>query len=183
MQTLTLDENHIYRLDGRITDGLTATISEAGLIREGDPWYMDRGTAVHRATELWDKGTLDEATVDPQIVGYVESWKRFRADLAYTPTHIEHRTYHPHLLVGMTIDRLPLLDIKSGSWDKWHSLQLACAWDALRAQGMSDNCLNPMGVYLDADGGPPKVRSYTVREMRDAFMVYAGMLAFLRWRR
>ena len=181
--TLTLDEDHIYRLDGKIIDGLTATIREAGLGRNADPWYMERGTAIHKATELWDKGTLDEGTVHPGIQGYLESWKRFRKDQSYTPIEIEYRTYHPELMVGMTIDRILLLDIKGGVPEAWHVLQIALHWDTLSAHGMGSMIKIPMDVYLDPDGGPPKVRLYTQAEMREAFKVYCSMLHFLRWKK
>ena len=35
------------------------------------------GTAVHKACELHDQGTLDESSVAEQIKGYVDAWKSF----------------------------------------------------------------------------------------------------------
>lgn len=183
--SLTLDENHIYRLNEVPLDGLTSTIYEAGLIHNGDPWYMERGTAVHIATELWDKGTLDEDTVDPQIKGYLESWKLFRKDQNYTPEAIEYMTYHPILLVATKIDRVPLLDLKTGSPEPWHILQVAFQNDCLKIMpGTKWNPKwTPMDVYLDPDGGSPKVKVYSPSEIREAFKVYCSMLHFLRWKR
>jgi len=184
MPELLLDEFHQYTLNGKSLDGLTSTIAEAGLIRGGDPWYMGRGTAVHLATEYFDKGTLDEDSVADEIKGYLASWKRFRVDQSYTPFEIEYPTWHPELMVATTIDRLPgPLDIKSGVPDKWHILQLALQWSALICHGMHELARSPMGVYLDPDGGPPRVKLYRSSEMREAFKVYASMLHFLRWRR
>lgn len=185
MPELLLDENHHYTLDGKRIDGLTSTIAEAGLIGNfGSQWHMDKGTATHLATEYYDKGTLDESTVDPKIVGYLESWKRFRKDMDYTPSHIEYQTYHPELMVGMKIDRLPgPVDLKSGAPEPWHILQICVQWSALICHGMHDLARSPQDIYLDPDGGPPKVKPYKTSEMRDAFKVYASMLVFLRWRR
>jgi len=183
MSNLTLDETHQYCLDGRLMDGLTSTIQEAGLIRNSDPWYMERGTAIHLDTEHWDKETLDEDSVPDERMGYLESWIKFRRDQNYTPVEIEYLTYHPELMVGTKIDRLPLLDIKSGVWEKWHILQLALQWSALICHGMHEMARSPMGVYLDPDGGPPKVKLYKTSEMREAFKAYASMLHFIRWRR
>ena len=184
MSNLILDiPTHTYYLDNKPLDGLTSTIAEAGLIRGGDPWYMGRGTAVHLATEYFDKGTLDEDSVADEIKGYLLSWKQFRADQNYTPVEIEYPIWHPELMVGTKIDRLPLLDIKSGAPDKWHILQLALQWSALICHGMHDMAKSPMGVYLDPDGGPPKVKPYKTSEMREAFKAYASMLYFVRWRR
>jgi hypothetical protein len=181
---LNLDDQHIYRLDGKIIDGLTSTIQEAGLIRNCDPWYGERGSALHLATEFYDRNTLDEATVDPQIQGYLSSWKRFRKDQGYTPVEIEYPTYHPELLVGCKIDRLPgPVDLKSGSSEPWHILQIAFQTATLRIGHKLDLSSAPKDVYLDPDGGPPKVKSYTSSELREAFKVYASMLHFIRWRR
>lgn len=43
-------------------------------------WKRDLGIAVHKACELLDLGTLDEESVDPQIVPYIEAYKAFRVD-------------------------------------------------------------------------------------------------------
>ena len=182
---LELDENHRYTLDDKKMDGLTSTIGEAGLISGyGSDWYKQRGSFVHTATEYWDKGELDESTVDPQIKGYLESWKQFRKDQNYTPTHIEYQIYHPELMVGMKIDRLPgPIDLKAGVHEHWHILQIAVHWATLMCHGMYDLAKSPQDVYLDPDGGPPKVKPYKTSEMRDAFKVYASMLIYLRWRR
>lgn len=184
MSELLLDENHHYTLDGKGLDGLTSTIQEAGLIGNfGTEWHMDKGTAIHLATEYYDKGTLDESTVDPEIVGYLESWKRFRKEQNYTPIAIEYVIYHPELMVGSKVDRLPLLDIKSGSQVPWHALQIGFQWATLRTGCEVKAIWSPMDIYLDPDGGSPKIKVYTNSELREAFKVYASMLHFLRWRR
>ena len=185
MPKLELDDQHRYTLDGKGLDGLTSTIAEAGLISGyGSDWYMQRGTFIHQATEYWDKKILDENTLDPQIVPYLNSWKQFRKDQSYTPSHIEYPTYHPDLMVGMKIDRLPgPCDLKSGVLEPWHILQIAVQWSALICHGMHDLAREPQDVYLDPDGGPPKVKPYKTSELKDAFKVYTSMMVFLRWRR
>ncbi len=189
MPELLLDEDHNYTLDGRPLDGLTSTIQEAGLMGNyGSEWYMNRGTAVHLATEYFDKGTLDEDSVADEIKGYLESWKQLRRDQNFTsipiPIHTEYKTYHPELMVGMKIDRLPgPIDLKSAVPVPWHILQVACHWATLKAHNMADMALKPMDIYLDPDGGPPKVKLYTPSELRETFKVYCSMLHFIRWRR
>jgi hypothetical protein len=185
MPELLLDENHIYHLDGRQIDGLTSTIAEAGLMGNfGTEWHMTKGTAVHLATELWDKGTLDESTVDPQIQGSLESWKRFRKDQNYTPIGIERKFFNSVLLVGMMIDRLPgPCDLKSGSPEPWHILQISLHWSTLIGLGLKDMAKSPMDIYLDPDGGSPKVKLYSYSELKEAYQVYCSMLHFIRWRR
>ena len=102
----------------------------------------------------------------------------------YAPIEIEYPTYHPELLVGCKIDRLPgPIDLKSGSPESWHILQIAVQWSTLICHGMHDLAKSPMDVYLDPNGGSPKVKSYKTSEMREAFRIYASMLVFLRWKR
>ena len=181
---LILNDLHEYFFEGKKIDGLTNTIKEAGLIRDNDSWYLNRGIAIHSATEYYDKGTLDESTIDPQIQGYLNSWITFRKDQHYTPVEIEYQTYHPELMVGTKIDRLPLLDLKSGSPEAWHVLQIGFQRECLKIHKMDENFrMNPMSVYLNPDGGPPKIKVYKVVEMMEAFKVYASMLYFIRWKR
>ena len=181
--TLTLDENHRYHLDSKPIDGLTSTLQEAGLIRNSDPKYMERGSAIHKITELWDLNIIEKYEIDPAGLPYLESWKQFRADQNYRPTHIEYQIHHPQLMVGTTIDRIPLLDIKSGSPVPWHILQIAFQNECLKPHFIHDPFWNPMDVYLDPDGGSPKVRVYTQAELREAFKAYCSMLHFIRWKR
>ena len=184
MTVLTFEEaRHQYWLDGKPIDGLTSTIREAGLGWDADQHYLERGKAIHLVTEKWDKGMLDEAMVTDEIMPFLESWIKFRRDLKYTPVEIEFPTYHPELMVGTRIDRLPLLDIKSGGPEKWHVLQLALQWSALSCHGMSHLAKTPMGIYLNSEGKIPKVKLYKASEMREAFKAYSSMLYFLRWRR
>lgn len=97
-----------------------------------------RGTAVHEACHLHDLGHLDPATLHPDLVGYLEAYKRFRADFSmWEYEHMEVRIEN-YLFRG-TPDRVYVLkgfvpglskeygviDIKTGGPLKWHPLQLA----------------------------------------------------------
>lgn len=181
---LTLDENHQYRLDGRPIDGLTATINEAGLTWNCDPYYLARGAEIHLVTEYYDRGSNATDTIADNILPYFESWRKFRQEQNYHPLEIEYMIHHPELIVGTKIDRLPgPLDIKSGAPQKWHILQVAFQWACLKAHNLGNLAQCPMDVYLSEDGSSPKVKTYTQSEMREAFKVYCSMLHFIRWRR
>ena len=132
---LTFDEEkHEYRLDGRILPSVTGILREMGFI--DDTYFTEdsaaRGTAVHRATELYDLGTLDEDSLDPRLVDYLEGWKRFRKETGFLPTSIEGRGWSKFGYAG-TFDRIGvtdnasivLLDIKSSMYvPDWIGLQL-----------------------------------------------------------
>jgi len=181
--SLKLNKEHQYSLDGKPIDGLTATLKEAGLIRSSDEWYMTKGTAIHLATEYYDKGTLDEDILDPQIKPYLESWKRFRKDQNYTPFYIEKSLFDPIYLYAGTIDRLPLVDLKSGVKEKWHELQLAGYWNLCIVNGFFEQCKKPITIYLRKDGSSPEVISYSKKEMKDAFQAFLCFLHTARWKR
>jgi hypothetical protein len=149
------DADHTYRLDGVVLPSVTHTLEAAGIIPpyNGDPWFGDRGTAVHTATWLDDQGLLDEATVDPRIVGHVEAWRRYRRDSGFTPVGGEAPMAHPLYRYAGTPDRWDahlLIDIKTGKDAPWHILQRAAYRELLKQAGVKikrDLC-----VYLAGDG-------------------------------
>ncbi len=102
-----------------------------------DPDVLDRksklGTAVHRACELDDEGTLDIETVHALVLPYLEQYRRFRRDTAAEVLANEHIVFNrTHRYIG-TNDRLlrvgakrrAVCDIKSGMPRVWHRLQTA----------------------------------------------------------
>lgn len=177
---LTFDEEkHEYRLDGNLLDGVTTVLRQAGFFPEYQPtdseWFMDRGSIIHKVTELNDKGTLDESTVDPLIAGYLESWRKL--GLKYTPGQIEIKLCDPVYLYAGTLDRHDC-DIKSGAPAKWHRYQLGAYWGLKKLAGLG---ADPMSaVYLQEDGSMPKVVTYAVKDMMDALEVFKCALVVIR---
>jgi hypothetical protein len=64
-----------------------------------------RGTAVHKACELFDLGTLDTEDLDPQLEGYVSGWMKFMHEFKPELTQIETPGYHKTYLYAGTPDR------------------------------------------------------------------------------
>ena len=153
------ESDHSYWYDGVRVPGVSEIIDGVGLM---DPaakqhytkFYADRGTAVHKATELYDKGTLDESSLDPEIVGYVEAYKKFVAEHDPTWVEIEKRGFNKQLFYAGTLDRAGflneagavVLDIKTGQKAKWHVIQLAL-YAMLLVQNQNPN-LKLYGLYL-----------------------------------
>ena len=176
------DASHTYRLDGVVLPSVTQTLETAGIIQPytGDPWYGERGTAVHAATWLDDQGILDETTVDPQIVGFVEAWRTYRRESGFTPNGGETPLHHPLHRYAGTPDRWDahlLVDIKTGKEAPWHILQRAAYRELLKQAGVKikrDCC-----VYLSGDGRY-KV-SYTSSTPQD-LSVFLSALTLNRWK-
>lgn len=65
-----------------------------------------RGHAVHKACELLDLGTLDEATLDERLVNYVDAWRAFCDEWSMKWEMIERPMYHKGMLYAGTPDRV-----------------------------------------------------------------------------
>ncbi len=125
-QLLFFDEGHKYTLDGEelpsvselsrfISREIYGDVGQFNLDRAAD-----RGTAVHKATELLDKyGTVE---IDEDISPYLKAYIAFRKEHKCEWQKIEYATHHPENLYAGTLDRvgtvdgkLVVLDIKTSS--------------------------------------------------------------------
>jgi len=83
---ITIDHNHKYAVNGNSTPGVNEIMQAGGLIDFTgiNEIVLENacatGKAVHSICELWDKGQLDESSLDDRGRLYLESWKKFRAD-------------------------------------------------------------------------------------------------------
>jgi len=103
-------ETHTAHIDGAPLRSVTTILRDAGMTPDFynrlDPWYLTRGKYVHLASELYDKGTLDESTVDEEVKPYLEAYKTFRRDFSAKITGIEVQLYHPVYKYFGIIDRI-----------------------------------------------------------------------------
>jgi hypothetical protein len=132
------EATHTYKVNGIIYPSTTQIMSAIGLVRPytGDPWYGERGTAIHKACELHDAGTLDFDSLDPRIVGFVEAYAKFKRETDMEFEYIESRFHHPSYRFCGCIDRaVPLVDLKSTS--SACELQLAGYQSLLLANGIA----------------------------------------------
>ena len=142
-KNITLDETHIYSVefsDGRIIHpiGFSKLCNDYGLIPDyyGNPWFGQRGIAVHKGAELIDKDDLDWDTVTDKIRPFLEGYMKFKNDTGMKFQCTEVPFYHPQWNFCGTPDRfLPLLDLKTGNG---YPIQLAAYGELLRA-----NDINP----------------------------------------
>lgn len=108
---LTFDEpSHTYRYQGKEVPSVTQLLDTALYNFAMVPEDLlqaaaDRGTAVHLATELYDQDDLDESSLQPEWVPYLDAWKKFRAESGFEIDFIERKVFHPTLHYAGTIDR------------------------------------------------------------------------------
>lgn len=149
-------ENHRYSVDGIELPSVTTILRDCGLVdsRYFDEYSATRGSAVHLACAYFDMGDLDESSLDPAIVGYVEAYKKFRREVNLTFFSIETPLHSELYGFAGTPDRVipgmvgGVLDIKTGQPQPWHGAQLA-AYVILADKPKQ---ATRYGLYLKADG-------------------------------
>lgn len=97
-EILFAEESHIYSYHGEKFLSVTQVIRLAGL---GDDFSavpgpvmaraQRRGSMVHLATQFYDEGCLDMATVHESIRGYVDAYIQFRKDRPIKVIEVEKR--------------------------------------------------------------------------------------------
>lgn len=152
---------HKYSWEGVSIPSVSSILAGAGftnfdMVNKADmDRAQERGTIAHENTEFYDIGILDEDSVDPALVGYLEAWKKFVAD--YNPKFlmIEKRLCNLKLWYAGTVDRVAsikrtrtLIDIKTGIKSKAHEIQHG-GYSMLDGIGNIKQCWT---VYLKPDG-------------------------------
>ncbi len=143
---ITFDaKTHTYKLDGVVVPSVTQILGLANLYEFIDKKLLKRaadfGTAVHKATELYDEGRLNESNLDVALVPYLNGWKKFLNDTKFHVDLAEKLVYSHHGYAG-TFDRMGVLDSKNTLLDiktstvvpKTTALQLAAyqgAWEEM----------------------------------------------------
>jgi hypothetical protein len=89
---------HLYLVQGRPVPSVTQVLHAAGLGADYSmvpPQVLERkrtiGHFVHKATQYLDDGSLDLASVDPELEPYLAAYQRFLGESGFRPQLIEHR--------------------------------------------------------------------------------------------
>ena len=160
MEELILqEEGHIYRIGDRRIVSVTQALSILDDRWKIDPWYLERGRLIDLACELYDRGELDEDSVDPQIEGYVSAYQNFVFETKFKVVHSQIKLYHPQYfyagkpdVIGILNDDLDLIDRKSGAKAKVDPLQMAaylelCRVNNIRIKKQFDLYLHENATY------------------------------------
>lgn len=140
------EARHEYRLDGRSLPSVTKVL---GILQDfgGVPAEVlaraaEFGRHVHQAVDLYNKRTLDEGSLDPALVPYLDAWRTFLADTGAVVVESEKRVWHRTLHYAGTLDVLAdwrgrrcLIDIKTGALPRTVGAQTAAYWAALDSIG------------------------------------------------
>jgi len=166
---LTFDESkHEYAVEGVRLPSVTQVLKSLGMYKGEDffkPEGLVLGHYIHSACEYYDKGTLDEETLDDSLRGYLDAWKQFRMDTKFTPLLIEqplqsriHRFAGTPDRFGTIGNEFWLPDIKHGGYQPCDALQTA-GYSLLlmeseygKAIAESRRPIKRMSVYLEPNG-------------------------------
>ena len=152
--------NHIYKIDNRIVPSVTQICNP-----DGEAWYTEeaaqRGTFVHLSCELYDRGTLCETTLDPQLRPYLTAWKAYRKHNPEGFSAIEEQLYSVEHGFAGTVDRCYfdcVLDIKTGTtFPKWLDVQLGGYSILTRMELGRGVLLMPNGKFRVQNFGPSQM--------------------------
>lgn len=175
MPELTFDPStHAYFVDGKEVPGVSRIIEKVfNNAYTGDPWYGERGKAIHLATQYLEEGTLDESSLDPQHVKpYIDQYKRFLSELKAKSIFIEKPLYSQVHQYAGTLDRVWIIDgkrvigdIKTGSHTKYHIYQLA-AYEVLYSENYTNEPVEGrFALYLRPD-------SYKLKDLTSKISAY-----------
>lgn len=184
---ITLDrESHTYLEDGKPIDApsISEVIKPYGRNYEGlDPFYADRGTAVHLGCSLLNEENLDWDSVIPEVEPYLRSYEKFLAKGEYVPFKWETPLYSESWGFCGTFDlvcsskaRLNLFDIKTAkSVDPVVELQLS--GQEILWKEHEDNEIYYLGsLQLMSDGSEPKIKFY------EKSNVFLAALSLWKWK-
>lgn len=174
------EEKHLYTLDGRRLISVTEALSVLDDRWKVDPFYLERGRFIHKATELYDKNELDESTVDERIKPYLDAYKKFKRETSYEPIYIEHILYHPKYFYAGKLDRIYedfIIDLKSGTKMRVDELQAVAYWELCRANNIPVQ--KQFDLYLRSNGS---YRLEPVERPRNLLPVFLAAFTCERWR-
>jgi hypothetical protein len=144
---------HRYTVAGvrwpSVTEVLDPLLELDGIPRAALKAAAEFGTHVHMATDLYDKGTLDEPALDPHLAPYLAAWKLFLRDTGSTVLASELRVGHSKLRYAGTLDKIIrtqsrgrnrglVLDIKSGQVPRTVGPQAAAYLEAAESLALDD---------------------------------------------
>jgi len=185
MQNLIFRESdHSYLFKGVRLPSVTQIIADAGLY--GDTSYYteysrDRGSFVHEAIEYHLSGELDEGTLDPVIVPYLDAWKQFQAEAHYVSDSCEERLASDVYHFAGTIDHIghlnghfSIIDVKTGVPVPATGIQLAGYEILLSVRGA-----RRFALHLQDDG---KYRLIEYKDRNDR-PLFISLLALWNWKR
>jgi hypothetical protein len=180
-----VEEGHKYFVGGREVISVTTAIDEGGFgdwkrhVDQMDLAYAQQlGTAVHRAIELYEDGTLDTAALDPLIAPRLEAYLKFKRECYAIPVELEQRVHNSLYgycgrldFNGLMRGEKAIVDWKSGLITHTVAMQLAGY-----AGCMADPSSYARYSLQLRDDGTYRLHEYPRAEFREDFADFCAAL-------
>lgn len=157
------EDNHEYKLGGIHIPSMSEMMLPIMGTYPLDPYYAERGTAVHDLTEAIDKNRFDPILSDPELLPYMFAYQDWHEAHEVEILEIEKVLFNPKLLYAGTMDRMwiidgekNLTDIKSGLKYRQHVIQLVgyalCNFGEFKISNLYLNpYINKFHTWTDAE--------------------------------
>lgn len=132
-------EKHIYTVKGEVIPSVTQLLQEFALSDlsriPADRLEYKRilGTAVHIACQYLDDCRLDESSLHPEIIPYVNAYKKFREITGFEPRHSELKMFSKKWKFAGTLDKQGLFEWGGKSIES--IIDLKCVWQVYPSTG------------------------------------------------
>ena len=184
------EEDHSYWIGERRIPSVTGILRDAGLLNYhgSADYYMERGTFVHRATEMIDKGTLDWDSLDSTLRPYCEAYQKFINDVKPSIILSEKPLYHAGYGFAGTPDRAirinertSVIDFSTGNPPPAKKIQVAAYQELIHA---SEDIFTSQGftLWLKDDGSYRLSPPMDTKEMKRQFNFFLAALTVVRWK-
>lgn len=165
-------DKHEYQLGTRKVPSVTKVIDVAiGGAYKADPWYLERGNAVHQAAAFICQGK--EFECDPRIAGYVAACKKFIEQVHPVVLDVELIVSNSTYQYAGRLDllckingKLTIVDWKSGSMDVDRVMIQLGGY----SQAHESKPDFGMGVELHEDGTYKTTAHLSLKQSRNEFL-------------
>lgn len=185
------EADHSYWLGDRRLDGVTEILTASGIAdyRWSNGDAMIRGTYVHAATVMIDRGTLNWETLDPALLPYCNAYVSFLEDKRPTILLSEKPMYHPdHLFAGrpdrvMEMDGdIILPDLKSGAPNRATVIQTSTYRELVEtSEGIK--CRKCFSLHLKNTGKYQLSKPISLMEAKRYYNVFLAALTVERYKK
>jgi hypothetical protein len=156
-------ETHTYRFAGKIVPSVTGVLRAIDNFDHVPAELLERarkfGQHVHAATDLFDRGILDEEDLDPLLLPYLNAYKLFLSESGFVVEHSEEKVYSARHKYAGTLD-------KRGKWKK-------TSWLVDLKSGAVPRSVGPQTAgYQQACAEPPR-RRLCLQLKRNAYKLIA----------
>jgi len=155
------EKDHTY-WDGTINyPSVTTILQEMGFVDSTwfDEYSRTRGTYVHKAVELYNKGELLEDDLDERLAPYLDAWRRFKQNSDIVILNSELQVHSDIFRYAGTLDiectmngKEAIIDLKSGIVAPVTALQLAAY-----VMARYENYYSVKRYGLSLKGGKPTI--------------------------